>query len=44
MKERKELIVYLCLLLSYYMRAYRENRYLQVLRNTRPFRALQLKN
>ena len=33
-KERKEWIVYLCLLLSYLMRLYRENRYLQVLHNT----------
>ena len=33
-KERKNWIVYLCVLLSYLMRPYRENRYLQVLRNT----------
>ena len=33
-KETKRWIVYLCLLLSYLMRSCRENRHLQVLRNT----------
>ena len=33
-KEQKEWLVYFCLLLSYFPRPDRENRYLQVLRNT----------